>query len=292
MTRQYRYLLLLLLAALLSSACQAPQPATPTSSPTAGASPVATATASVEEEAGESQIVFAAYESCTVYAGATDFYFKTEDGKMLNFRNSNSEDEKPTVKLSVELVDRSGNSEGPPGANPQWIGKKFALAMDADGKITAVSPLNSSEDSKNENQTATVDSDPNSPVIFALPEGMTTETFGGHEGTATFIKSSEDSQVHIFVPNTLVHGKLEILGEKGLLASNKWTVLESGRASQPTCDWATQVVPFSAHDGFEGAVWVDESDGQALQVVVTAPADELDDFFQQVAPMLKTLKLR
>ena len=83
--------------------------------------------------------VKATYETCTVYAGATDYYFRNAAGQRLEFRNSNFPGEK-AVQVNVKLVDDSGQSEGPPGPNPFWVGKEFFLIYDDAGNIVEAVP--------------------------------------------------------------------------------------------------------------------------------------------------------
>lgn len=93
------------------------------------------------------------YKSCAVYAGATDYYFINEDGEGLNFRITNtdglSEEEIDALKakdslsgLDIQLHEQmtalQEGEEGPPGANPDLIDKKFKLIYNERKKLVKV----------------------------------------------------------------------------------------------------------------------------------------------------------
>lgn len=100
--------------------------------------------------------VIAVYKSCAVYTGATDYYFIKEDGQGVNFRIANteglSEDEIENLKskdslgginihLKEQMIDKNKKIEGPPGANPELIDKKFYLIYNESGKLVEVKLL-------------------------------------------------------------------------------------------------------------------------------------------------------
>ena len=78
--------------------------------------------------------VFAIYEQATVYAGRTDYMFEDENGEMLMVEYSNFE-ETPSIELTENMLETDENLEGPPGANPEMVGKKFKLSYNADGQV-------------------------------------------------------------------------------------------------------------------------------------------------------------
>ncbi len=65
------------------------------------------------------------YQSATVYAASTDYYFEDKEGKTMKIRVSNLPEESKIV-LPTNLLE-SNISEGPPGANPDLVGKTFKL---------------------------------------------------------------------------------------------------------------------------------------------------------------------
>jgi hypothetical protein len=109
--------------------------------PSGAAAPAASqAAASRPPAAAQARTVRAVYQNCTVYAAATDYYFRTADGQQVEFRNTNVAWEPKAVQVNVKLVDDSGQAEGPPGPNPYWVGKEFVLTYDSAGKIVAANP--------------------------------------------------------------------------------------------------------------------------------------------------------
>ena len=79
--------------------------------------------------------VIATYEAAVVYAGATDFVFKTENGEQLMIRESNLEEEQ-TIEMPDNMVTSSDDDEeGFPDANPELVGKKFEIMYNKKGQI-------------------------------------------------------------------------------------------------------------------------------------------------------------
>ncbi len=76
------------------------------------------------------------YESATVYAGSTDYFFKNNMGEMVKFRVSNME-ENPKIKLPVNLLEPNVE-EGPPGANPALVGKKMQIIFGTDNQLQEI----------------------------------------------------------------------------------------------------------------------------------------------------------
>lgn len=76
--------------------------------------------------------IAATYISATFYAGSTHYFFKTKEDKLFKI-NVLNEPEEQVVKLPKNLLDPNKNLEGPPGANPKLIGKKFMVKTDENG---------------------------------------------------------------------------------------------------------------------------------------------------------------
>ncbi len=87
--------------------------------------------------AGESRVP-GVYRSCAVYAGAVEYGFDVA-GKRVLVRVSKLEDG-PQPRVPANLVEPvTDKLEGPPGANPAMVGKKFFLIYRA-GKVIRVEP--------------------------------------------------------------------------------------------------------------------------------------------------------
>lgn len=84
------------------------------------------------------------YESATVYAGSTDYFFKNEKGETVKFRVSNLE-ENPIVSVPANFLEMEVE-EGPPGANPDLVGKKVRVTYGADNQIQKVRIDSKSQD--------------------------------------------------------------------------------------------------------------------------------------------------
>lgn len=246
----------------------------------------------------------AVYDSCAVYATATDFYFKTDSGQRLSFRNSNLPEEPKTVQVSVSLLDDAGSSEGPPGANPQWVGKKFLLTVNEKDEIVALEPMPEESEagageSNPENAQLAVEAQqesmahPELPVALVVPHGFEVQSSASHEGEAVFLEGGGGT-VHIFLPNPEVSltGEESVIGAGGLLESNGWSTMEAGRAAQPSLPWASGTYPFFGPEELEGAVWVGQLNGREVRVTVSAPPDEIDSLYGAVGPMLQGMQLR
>ncbi len=107
---------------------------------------------SIDLEVGYTS-VSAIYKSCAVYAGATDYYFINDNGEGLNFRITNtdglSEEEINVLKtkdslsgldilMNEQMIAQTEGEEGPPGANPDLIDKKFKLIYNERKKLVKV----------------------------------------------------------------------------------------------------------------------------------------------------------
>lgn len=71
------------------------------------------------------------YESCAVYAGATDYVFSDQEGKRISVRVNHFDNKKTANTIMPDNMLESGEDlEGPPGANPEMVGKSFKLIYD------------------------------------------------------------------------------------------------------------------------------------------------------------------
>ncbi len=82
------------------------------------------------------------YESCAVYASVTRFYFQPSEGNLIEVTVFNEGmDEYPSpIKIPGNLLDDIEDSEGPPGANPALVGKKFKLIYNATDELIEIRP--------------------------------------------------------------------------------------------------------------------------------------------------------
>jgi hypothetical protein len=79
------------------------------------------------------------YESATVYAGMTDYFFKTADGKTLKISVTTIMDE-ASVKVPDNMLDDNPDLEGPPGAHPKQVGKQYIVSFDAKKQPIEIAP--------------------------------------------------------------------------------------------------------------------------------------------------------
>jgi len=78
----------------------------------------------------------ATYQSATVYAASTDYYFEDKERKIIQFRVSNLPG-KNNIDIPANLLE-SNVSEGPPGANPELVGKAFKLIYNEQDALVRV----------------------------------------------------------------------------------------------------------------------------------------------------------
>lgn len=293
---------------------------TPQASPSAPSTATARSASPTPQIAAEDEYhsVVAVYESCTTYTGATDFVFRSEDGKMIQFRYSDLTEEEPAIVLPVPLVDPNPG-EGPPGPNPEWVGRRFLLTLNAKDEVVSLEPIPSdesgesnSEDSKKaleaaasvelgeshpENAKKALEAASNQPdlqsVQLNLPAGYTAGEFGSHEGTAVTVQGGP-GELHIFLPNPdiSVTGESGVLGENGLFESNGWSTIEAGRQTQPAVGWASATYPFTGPEGLEGVVWLGQLAGREVRVTASAPSDQLDEYYSAIGTTIQGMRLR
>ena len=81
------------------------------------------------EQTREGKLV--TYESCAVYAGATDYTFSDKDGKMILVRVNHFDDGKTSNPILPDnMLESAKDLEGPPRANPEMVGQSFKLIYD------------------------------------------------------------------------------------------------------------------------------------------------------------------
>ncbi len=81
------------------------------------------------------------YESATVYAGSTDYYFSDNKGEKFHIRISNMPQEKEIIVKIPEGMLETEAVEGPPGANPNMLGKQFQVKRNDAGEIIEIMVL-------------------------------------------------------------------------------------------------------------------------------------------------------
>lgn len=74
-------------------------------------------------------VVEVIYEGATAYAGRTDYAFRlVSNGNLMQIGLSNMpEDAAVNPKIPANMLENNKNAEGPPGANPDLLGKTFEL---------------------------------------------------------------------------------------------------------------------------------------------------------------------
>jgi len=120
-------------------ACQN-KPALTSNTPTTDATQTDSATPEKTSVKVEEMI----YESATVYAAATDYFFRNKKGESIKIRISDL-DENPAVSLPANLLE-TDVEEGPPGANPDIVGKKMRVTYGADNQIKKIRMASASQD--------------------------------------------------------------------------------------------------------------------------------------------------
>jgi hypothetical protein len=92
-----------------------------------------------EIESYHNQEVLASYQSASMYAAATHYYFETEEGQEILVVDGM--DEEIEVKLPNNMLEKMEPEEGLPDANPEFIGNNFTLYFNEKGKVYKVIPL-------------------------------------------------------------------------------------------------------------------------------------------------------
>lgn len=210
------------------------------------------------------------------------------------------------VSLAILLAgcqghNQAGGAATPPPSSPTAVATTTPSPQASESPQSSASPNSEEElgESSPENAAKSLeaaraaDANPDYPVILALPEGFTSEMFGSHEGTAVMV-SGAGGQVHIFIPDPEISatGAESVTGPGGLLESNEWSVQEAGRQSQPAPDWMSESWAFFGPDNLEGVVWLGDFQGTQVRVTASAPAEQLDAFYEKIGPMIQGMEFR
>lgn len=79
------------------------------------------------------KVVEATYRSAAVYAGKIEYEFRTKDKK--SFLVSDGVDEEATIEVPYNMLEDDEDLEGPPGANPEMVGKTLELHYDKQNRV-------------------------------------------------------------------------------------------------------------------------------------------------------------
>lgn len=81
----------------------------------------------------------ATYENASVYAASTEYVFQSEEGKRIFVRhNQFPEKGIPNPIIPENMLESGEDIEGPPGANPDMVGKQFVIVYKEHGEILGV----------------------------------------------------------------------------------------------------------------------------------------------------------
>ena len=89
-----------------------------------------------EIESYNNQEVIAAYQSASMYAAATHYYFETEEGQEILVVDGIGEETR--VQLPKNMLEELEPGEGPPEGNPEFIGNNFTLYFNEKGEVYKV----------------------------------------------------------------------------------------------------------------------------------------------------------
>lgn len=84
------------------------------------------------------------------------------------------------------------------------------------------------------------------------------------------------------------------IGPRGLLAMNKWRLLKSDKKTKLPYSWAQEYYTFQHKDGnnySSGSVIIGESQGRAMQVIITYPSEYGDGFLPRAGILLKHVQI-
>lgn len=87
----------------------------------------------IQEQETAEKIVVATYESAASYAARTDYGFSV--GEEFILIEGNTFEEEPIIELPDNMLESDEELEGPPGANPELVGKSFNLYYNSDGIV-------------------------------------------------------------------------------------------------------------------------------------------------------------
>ena len=92
-----------------------------------------------ELDSYHNQEVIATYQSASIYATATHYYFETEEGQEILV--AKRMDEETPVRLPDNMLEEFELGESPPDANPAFIGNIFTLYFNEKGLVYKVIPI-------------------------------------------------------------------------------------------------------------------------------------------------------
>lgn len=80
------------------------------------------------------------YESCAVYAASNEYAFSDKKGEMILLMVSQLPEMKKEkhVKVPDNMLESMEDLEGPPGANPEMVGKEFLLIYDDNDQVIEI----------------------------------------------------------------------------------------------------------------------------------------------------------
>lgn len=78
-----------------------------------------------------SKTIIATYQEATVYAARTDYAFENEIGELILIEGNVYDD--TAIDIPDNMLDDDEEIEGPPGANPDLVGKRFLLHYNTEG---------------------------------------------------------------------------------------------------------------------------------------------------------------
>ncbi len=94
---------------------------------------------SFELESYHNQEVIATYQSASIYAVTTHYYFETEEGQEILVIKGM--DEETQVSLPKDMLEELELENELPDANPEFIGNMFTLYFNEKGKVYKVIPI-------------------------------------------------------------------------------------------------------------------------------------------------------
>lgn len=83
-----------------------------------------------------SKMIEATYRSAAVYAGKIEYEFRSSGKK--SFLVSDGVEEESTIEMPYNMLEDDEELEGPPGANPDLVGKTFELYYDQQDKVRRI----------------------------------------------------------------------------------------------------------------------------------------------------------
>ncbi len=141
------------------------------------------------------------------------------------------------------------------------------------------------------------------PFTTYFPENdFIVDSGGSDEGLGVWFyakaggKKYESAYVHFFFPArpaSLEGMRKDVLGKRGLMETNKWTVKR--RSQNVPYRWAKERIDFEQRQGNKsimGTVYIGEHKGKAFRVTEHFPADYGDGFSPRASIILKELQLK